>query len=327
MIGLFSFLELHGIEYFYGYDCGDGKHEFLNVDRRINVYDCETINRYSDINKLRIDDDLVPGTDGHPGYFAHKKWAEGLCDFIEEKLKPTLWVFGDSYSSESHPIFDPSDHLFHNDFRVKYSKYKGYYPKTYPEIVSEELNLNLINCAVPSYSNDNIFHSFIKVSDKIKPNDILFFGWTYNSRFNIANDNNELTNINITRDDDHSIEGGVSMQSKNEILLNRTYSIFYDLLCDKIKLIELVCKNNIILHFNFSGKSNTNDEYIKKFQSKISFLDKTYEKIKDETNDNNFNGHYSEKGHKNFSNDIIEKIKKTWGIKKTLFSFTEIRLL
>jgi hypothetical protein len=327
LIGLFGFLDLHGIEYFYGYDCGDGKRELLNENRRINVYNCETINRYSELNNMKIDDDLKPGTDGHPGYFAHKKWAEGLCEFLEEKLKPTLWVFGDSYSAESHPIFDPSNHLFYNDFRVKYSKYKGYYPKTYPEIVAEELDLNLVNLAVPSYSNDNIFHSFINVAEKIKPNDILFFGWTYNTRFNIANDKNELSNINITRDDDETIEGGVSMKAKNEMLVNRTYTIFYHLLNNYLKIIKLYCGKNIILNFNFPGKSNDEDLYLKKYQEQISFIGNVYEKIKDETNDNNFNGHYSEKGHKDFAKDIIEKIEKIWKKGKKISSFMGIRLL
>jgi hypothetical protein len=308
LIGLFSFFERHNIEYFYGYDCGDGDRKLLNLDRRVDIDGFETICRYSEVNKMTIEDETSPGTDRHPGYFCHKIWGEKLSNFVKEKLKPTLWVFGDSFSSESKPKFDPSHHLFKNDFRIKYSKYKGYFPKTYPEIVAEELNLNLMNFAQPSYSNNNIFHSFLKVAEKIKPNDILFFGWTYNTRFNIANEKNELTNINITRDDDNSYEAGVSMKAKNEILVNRTNSIFYDLLNDHLKIIKLYCKNNIIFNFDFSKVPNESDRYMKTFLDQLKFQKNVYQKIFEDIGEG-LDGHYSEKGHKDFATDIINELK------------------
>ena len=172
--GLFSYLELNNIEYFFGFDTGNNI-RLVNEDRRINIDGVDTINKFTnDVIKGRLSDEIPNCDDDHPGYFGHKLFAEKLITFLEEKLKPTLWVFGDSYSSKSTPDYGPEHSLYKNDFRVKYGNFKGYYPKHFPELVSEELGLKLVNVAQPSTSNDQIFHSFIDNMNKIKPNDILF---------------------------------------------------------------------------------------------------------------------------------------------------------
>ena len=162
VIGLFSYLELHNIEYFFGFDTGNIPKP-VNESRRINIEGDQTIIEYCSRKKLRICEETNNRSiDGHPGYFGNKEYSEKLIGFLEEKLKPTIWVFGDSYSSPSVPPYDETHHLYSNDFRVKYSKYKGYYPKHYPEIVAENFDFNLINLAVPSTSNDQIYHSYIE---------------------------------------------------------------------------------------------------------------------------------------------------------------------
>lgn len=217
-----------------------------------------------------------------------------------------LWVFGDSFSSPSIPDFDESNHLYKNDFRVKYSNIKGYYPKHFPEIVSEILNLELINLAIPSTSNDQIFHSFIENIHLIKNEDVLFFGWTYVSRFNLANRFNQFENINIAREGDYVIDDFVSNNSINEILLNRgRNTIYYKWVSNYIKLINFQFKNNIIIHTDFFDHGSNDDyvlEYIKNLTFKIN-PERIFEDIK-----YGYDLHLSENGHKHFSDVIVNFI-------------------
>lgn len=316
IIGLFSYLELHNIEYFFGFDTGNLSKP-INENRRINIEGVDTIHQYTMKNNLTIADETNKRSiDGHPGYFGNKKYSEKLIQFLEEKLKPTIWIFGDSYSSPSVPPYDETHHLYSNDFRVKYSKYKGYYPKHYPEILAENLNCNLINLATPSTSNDQIYHSYIENIDKIKPNDILIFGWTYVSRYNLANRENELENININREGEILFEDFISSQSINEVLYNRaSHTIFYKWVSNYIKNINKTFKNNIILHFDFFPHGNI-DEYVTEYLSLLSPRKTKYETICDETK-GELDIHYSERGHLNFADDVTKLLLQQISKKRT----------
>ena len=309
VIGLFSYLELHNIEYFFGFDTGNISKP-VNENRRINIDGVDTIHQYSMKNNLTIADETNKRSiDGHPGYFGNKKYSEELIKFLEEKLKPTIWVFGDSYSSPSVPPYDETHHLYSNDFRVKYSKFKGYYPKHYPEIVAEKIDFNLINLAVPSTSNDQIFHSYVENIDKIKPNDILIFGWTYASRYNLANRDNELENINIDREGEITFENFLSSQSINEILYNRgSHTIFYKWVSNFIKSINKTFENNVVLHFDFFPHGNI-DEYVTEYLNLLTPRRTKYETISEDTKEG-MDIHYSEKGHLDFANDITHRLSQ-----------------
>jgi hypothetical protein len=189
---------------------------------------------------------------------------------------------------------------------VKYSKIKGYYPKHFPEILSEKLNLNLVNLAKPSTSNDQIFHSFIENINLINKNDILFFGWTYVSRYNLGNKYNEFENININREDENTIDDFTSNQSINEILLNRgSHTIFYKWVSNYIKLINHIFSNSIIIHTDFFDHGNS-DEYVTEYKNLLTIKEnpeRIYEDIK-----SGFDHHLSENGHKKFTEELIKYI-------------------
>ena len=87
VVGLFSFLELHNINYYYGFDTGF-PNKPINKSREIDVDGYKTIFEYISANNMRISDETNNFSgDGHPGYFAHKKYADGLIKFIEKKIK------------------------------------------------------------------------------------------------------------------------------------------------------------------------------------------------------------------------------------------------
>ena len=308
--GLFSFLEKNNIEYLYGLDIQNDGTLIENLSNKINLDGYDTIHQYCWGNNLKLSDEIGEHTDdAHPGYYGHLRFAEDLCKQIEEKYKPTLWVFGDSYSSESNPVIDPSSYLFENDFRKRYAKFKGYYPKVFSEIIAEKLDLNLINLAQPGYSNDQIYQSYLEVMDKIKPNDIIFFGWTYVSRFAVANRFNEFQNINIQLEE-INFEDNLSVSTINEMLYNRsTHSIYYKMVINQIKSINKTFENNKIIHMSFTDVGINMDKIINQYIKLLMPRKFKYETIQEETKDEKFNGHLSENGHVDLSEDILNHIK------------------
>ena len=63
-----------------------------------------------------------------------------------------LWVFGDSFSVPFERVID----------HMPYIPYKGYCPKVYGDIISENLNLNFMDMSIGGCSNHSMFHNFIK---------------------------------------------------------------------------------------------------------------------------------------------------------------------
>ena len=309
--GLFSFLEINNIEYLYGLDLLNDGTFIEKKENKINLDGYDTIHEYCWGKNLKLSDEIGEFTDdAHPGYFGHKKFAEDLSLLIEQKYKPTLWVFGDSYSSESKPNIDVSSYLYENDFRMKYSKFKGYFPNSFPEIISKKLDLNLINLAVPGNSNEQIYQSYLKNIENIKPNDILFFGWTYISRYVLAGNDNKFHNVNIPYKD-VTFEDNLTYNTINEVLHNRSkYSIYYTYLTNYLKSINKMFNNNIIIHNSFSDIGESLDENINDYMNLLFPRRQKYETIKEETKDDSFNGHYSEKGHQDLAEDIINYINK-----------------
>lgn len=307
VVGLFSFLELNNIEYYFGFDTGYPNKQF-NKSRELNVDGCKTIYEYINVNKLSISDETNGfSDDGHPGYNGHKKYAESLIKFLEEKLKPTLWVFGDSFSTKSVPEFNDEHKFDPNDFRVMYSNYKGHYPKHFPEIIAETLNFDLVNLAKSSWSNERIYQSYLENVDKIKPNDIVFFGWSEVSRFNLVNRNNGVENIIFSKIENVTFEDNISPQTIGEILVNRSSHTFYfKWLTNYINTINDRLKNNIVIHHNFFNKK-AEDDYVKNYQ-KLLIQNVVKCQTISEDMGNGFDMHFSEQGHKDFADFIIKKL-------------------
>jgi len=66
--------------------------------------------------------------------------------------KKQLWVFGDSFSVPFEKVKDEHP----------YVPYKGYCPKIFSNIISENLNLQLMDRSHGGSSNYDIFHTYIK---------------------------------------------------------------------------------------------------------------------------------------------------------------------
>lgn len=236
-------------------------------------------------------------------------------------MAKTLWAFGDSFTQTYTPPINNVNHAKH--WRHEYAEWKGYNTKVYPEFIAEKLNLNLINKGIGGCDNSFIFEEFCKVAPQIQKNDIVIFGWTNVHRFRFFNDKNQCLFYNLYA---LNKDGGpiyyygldkegvqifsrelidtfdyVSIKTIEEIIINRSSKMFVNELCNWINLINLVLKDINVIHWSW----DKNNSICKKIT-----ISKPHETIYGETNGMINDYHWSENGHKMFSNYLIKKINK-----------------
>lgn len=251
--GLFSYLEENDLEYYYGFDGGFGGDFKKNEDRRINIDGHETILYYSVRNNQTIKDDIKDIEDGHPGYFAHRGFSDKLIKFLEKKLKPTLWVFGDSFSQTFESHFNTT-----NDWSTRYKNYnKGYIPKLYSEIISETFDFNLESIGVGGCSNQTIMDKFLERFKDIQKNDIVIVNWTTQTRFRIANDFNSFQDITAFAHHENQNDD-VSQKTAEEIAINRgEYTVYWTEITNFMKIIEFLLKKNNVYYWTWVDSEST----------------------------------------------------------------------
>lgn len=199
-----------------------------------------------------------------------------------------IWIFGDSFSvkfgdvsADSPPEFD------------RYIRLKGYSPKMYYELLSEEYNQEVNNFSRGGMSNDYIFLRFMENYKNINEDDIVIFGWTDVTRFKYVKDKRWVGS-------NTKPNGDLSRNTIDEIKLNRTNSPYYSELLTTINFIDEVLKENKIIHWSWNHESNK------------------YETINIETNGEIIDHHYSENGHKTFYELLSKQLKESKHIRENL---------
>ena len=84
-----------------------------------------------------------------------------------------IHVFGDSFS-EDYKLTRKDD----ISYIWRYVDYLGRDIKLYCDLLSEHLNQPITNYSIGGICNEHIFILFMENFSKIKPNDIVIFGWT-----------------------------------------------------------------------------------------------------------------------------------------------------
>jgi hypothetical protein len=213
-----------------------------------------------------------------------------------------LWVFGDSFSVPFKKI--ENEH--------PYVPYKGYCPKIYSNIISEELNLNLMDMSMGGCSNQSILHTYIKTIDKIKSDDIVIIGWTQPIRFRIASKRNDFYDVIIAVAPYMNEFIDMSIDSLNDFTINRSaHSIYWDELIDYVNVINKSSQSKHIFHWTWVEPTKEIDTNV--YESKFYDLllpFKKYKTVRDETNGDVDDFHYGEVGHLDLANDLLDKIKK-----------------
>jgi hypothetical protein len=189
----------------------------------------------------------------------------------------TLWTFGDSFTYGSGCLDD-------NPFTIKYKKSEE--DKIWPELVASKLNLKLENIGMGLFSNDKIIDSIIDNYNYINENDLVIIGNTFYSRFDIPYEGKLITlsTVNLP-DDDNKLLNDIIVIMDDELLKNRQLK--------RISFIKSLLEKN--------GTKCVIWEVEPKWN--------LYETIAIKTNNEIYDHHWSYKGHRDFSNYILNKIK------------------
>ncbi len=255
--GLFAFLEKNNIDYLYQFDNNTLTEPFNEfhktiLKRELSVNKYKSINQFAGFQNLTVKDDLQGFTsDLHPGYFGHKLFAEGAIKIIEEKLKPKLYVFGDSHTQtfESHQ-------QARSEWAIKYINHLGYCPKNYADLVSEYYGIEVVNNGKGGCSNYTIFDTFMDVYERIEPKDIVVFGWTSEGRFRVASEVNSF--VDVIPFNHHPAQNDDVPKNVTDIIsYNKVnYNIWWKEILNFVKIIKgLLPDNKNILHWTWVDNS------------------------------------------------------------------------
>lgn len=227
-----------------------------------------------------------------------------------------LFTFGCSYT----------DYFYEEWYETYYKFRNNNFPKIWSEILSKELNFDLINYGELGSGNQRIFRQICKHIDEIKKDDLVIIEWSYVHRYDwFIFDTQELRTFGAGPMEDQPY---LSSNTHNEIIVNRTSKFYYD---DIIYLTNLLIKLFDVMgvkvffwsveYFNFYDQ----EVIFIKHRSKILMIDEIEkmkssvftvilshggEYIKDETKSLINNLHLGEKGHEIQAKLFLEHIKK-----------------
>lgn len=220
-----------------------------------------------------------------------------------------LWIFGDNNSA----IFGKT-----KERRFKYYKeYRnGQFPKTWSELLSKELNLDLKNMAVSGQSNYDIFDMVCKCIEQVKKDDVVIIGWGDIRRFRLVDD---TTNGFVTIRPNQLIPewinnplflNGININVINSILQNRTNTEWLNEIYNWEIIINLLSKliGFKIVYWTFDSTLNKS-HYISTNDFRMDLIQRGAEDITLETNGKLVDDNFGEKGHliqfKYFLNNML----------------------
>ena len=125
---------------------------------------------------------------------------------------------------------------------VKYKEYRGgNYPKIWPELLSEKLNLKLNNTAIGGSSNYEIFQSFCDNVEKLRKKDVVIIGWSYKERFRLVDYSNGAF-IKVGPGFDAQLYN-ITGNTVDEILFNRAHEKWLEEIYSWEKIIRKLCNS------------------------------------------------------------------------------------
>jgi hypothetical protein len=226
----------------------------------------------------------------------------------------TLFTFGCSYTEDFERVIESTKN---SDFVPAQRKYvenhlDGRIPKSWPQILSENFNLQLKNYGVGGMSNYQIFEEVCEHCNEFKEGDLVIIGWTHVTRFRWAFENETWSSIfsDFTETTSHLM----SKITHSEILVNRTNKSFVNELYQYQKLIEQFSKLLGVELYFWSSDDNIiykeNEQFIadKKYllnnlisdkKNVFNIIQKNGGKtINEETNSEIPDNHLGESGHR-----------------------------
>ncbi len=230
-----------------------------------------------------------------------------------------LFTFGCSFTEGFN--------LNHDLYR-EYKNYRGgLLPKSWPEILSGKLNLNLINYGKGGVGNQEIFSCFCKKVYEIEKGDMVIINWTFMERFRLSNAlGDDWIHVGPSKRKDENYEV-VSNDCLDMIFVNRTLKPYINEIYDYEKIIDRLSKevgfdvyywtiiNELIynqpIEILKQKKYLLNDKIENKFDNTFSIVIKNGGQwIIEETNDVVKDFHMGESGHQVQADLFYEHIIK-----------------
>lgn len=203
----------------------------------------------------------------------------------------SVWCFGDSFTDEFL-----TKSTTEKSWRTNYVDWKGYCPKVYGTIVAEHYNMNIINKGHGGCDNYTILQNVCDASSYIKRGDIIIVQWTEVSRFRLSQENKfKPLVVDSLKYDNIDF---VSHNTVAEILANRMDSVYLNEINSWINFINNAFKPNNVIHWTpFEQNIDAN-----------FWGGNEIELIIEETKEELECRHFSENGHLQIANKIINLI-------------------
>ena len=200
-------------------------------------------------------------------------------------MKKKLWIFGDSFSMDYS--------LDRAPWCVDYIKFKGYNTKSYGHFLAEDMDMDLEIFAEGGSDNYTIFNKLCDNVDYIKSGDMVIIGWGPTTRFRLVNEDTGRWMFVNQANEGVYFNNTFKNSTINELLVNRMDILYEMEVKGWVKIINKAMNNNNIKVFYWS--------WIKMHVNK-------FERVCDETNNIITDGHWSENGHKQFSEYFLKNI-------------------
>jgi hypothetical protein len=198
-----------------------------------------------------------------------------------------LWVFGDSFSTPFRAV---------DGWDKEYCNWKGYIPKYFGNIISNELGIEVSHCGESGVGNDTIFENVLKQVPNIRKGDIVIIGWSHVLRFRLVDKNGKFLTIipNFVSGPLKAFDT-ISKSTIEEILVNRDHRLYKKELYTKIEFLNFLFKDMKLIQWTPFWYE---DNKILGFKNINTILIETNGELRD--------GHYSETGHVELSNILID---------------------
>jgi hypothetical protein len=199
-----------------------------------------------------------------------------------------IHVFGDSFSEDYKKIIGQSPK---SSYAEQYVEYLGRDFKMYTDLLSEHLNVPIVNHSIGGICNEHIFMLFMEIYPKIKSDDIVVFGWTDLGRFLVPHESIHFNKGWISNIFPNNF---LSEQTTREVVIMMDHKSYVKKQLDLIKFIDGILSNNTTIHWTW-----------------VTTVQENLLSIKNETNGAVQDFHYGEKGHEFLFKQIIEQLSFT----------------
>lgn len=203
-----------------------------------------------------------------------------------------IYIFGDSFSEDTK---NPKKSTYID----RYFEYKGRRTKFYTELLSEKFNQPMKNFSRGGMGNDYIFLEFMKNYKKITNGDIVIFGWADIQRILVPNKDTWYSNL-------HGFNI-LSKSTQDEIRVMRMDPLFTKRQLEIIEFIDNCLSDDItVIHWTWATVPHKHS---------LSIYTETKGLIDD--------SHYSEEGHYDLYQKILEQLEFTNRVKINLWGQVE----